>query len=73
MIPRLTTALAFALFASGLLLAAPGKPPWVFYLATATSLGSLGAALFLTGRALRELERFRPRRRRPDRWRPTKA
>ena len=56
MMHRLTSALAFALFASGLLLVAPGKPPWFFYLATAASLGSLSMALFLVGRALRKLE-----------------
>ena len=51
-----TVALAFALFASGLLLVAPGKPPWLFYLATAASLVSLSMALFLIGKGLRELE-----------------
>ena len=51
---RLTLATFYALAASGLILAAPGKALWVFWLANSGALGALGVAGWLVIRGWRE-------------------
>ena len=53
MIPRLTFATFYALAASGLILAAPGEVPWLFWLAHGVALGALGVAGWLVIRGWR--------------------
>ena len=55
MISRLTLATFCALAASGLILAAPGKAPWVVWLAHSVALGALGVAGWLVIRGWREV------------------
>ena len=55
MIPRLTLATFYTLAASGLILAAPGKELWVFWLANSVALGALGVAGWLVMRGWREV------------------
>ena len=55
MIPRLTLATFYSLAASGLILAAPGKAPWVVWLANSGALGALGVAGWLVMRVWREV------------------
>lgn len=54
MIPRLTLAAFYSLAASGLILAAPGKAPWVVWLANSGALGALGVAGWLVLRVRRK-------------------
>ena len=55
MIPRLTLATFYALAASGLILAAPGKALWVVWLAHSVALVALGVAGWLVIRGWREV------------------